>query len=282
LSGGFPHSDIPGSKGALASPGLIAECHVLHRLLLPRHPPNALLALDPIRKKTDIRPEALARPGQQPARPAGRHSTRATPVLGKGAQAEERTTRERIGRTSRSVYLDLERLLSFVLPLRCSRTGALPQRCRGRVPVPTRTKTKSVSCFALLTMSNVSSRDATAQDVRGRPGRSHRRLRTFRRLRTLWRPRKGLVGRGGVEPPTSRLSGVRSNHLSYRPNPAGQRPSCSNLGKAGPVLSALRASIPFKRSTGAFDPAKPDQGSMVEPTGIEPVTLCLQSRCSPS
>ena len=27
-----------------------------------------------------------------------------------------------------------------------------------------------------------------------------------------------LVGRGGLEPPTSRLSGVRSNHLSYRPN----------------------------------------------------------------
>ena len=27
----------------------------------------------------------------------------------------------------------------------------------------------------------------------------------------------GMVGRGGLEPPTSRLSGVRSNHLSYRP-----------------------------------------------------------------
>jgi hypothetical protein len=52
LSGGLPHSEIPGSKGALASPGLIAECHVLHRLLLPRHPPNALLALDPIQKTT--------------------------------------------------------------------------------------------------------------------------------------------------------------------------------------------------------------------------------------
>ena len=52
-SGGFPHSDIPGSKGALASPGLIAECHVLHRLLPPRHPPNALLALDPS-QKTDV------------------------------------------------------------------------------------------------------------------------------------------------------------------------------------------------------------------------------------
>ncbi|CAN0091238.1 unnamed protein product [Chrysoparadoxa australica] len=27
-----------------------------------------------------------------------------------------------------------------------------------------------------------------------------------------------MVGRGGLEPPTSRLSGVRSNHLSYRPD----------------------------------------------------------------
>ena len=26
-----------------------------------------------------------------------------------------------------------------------------------------------------------------------------------------------VVGLGGLEPPTSRLSGVRSNHLSYRP-----------------------------------------------------------------
>ena len=28
-----------------------------------------------------------------------------------------------------------------------------------------------------------------------------------------------MVGLGGLEPPTSRLSGVRSNHLSYRPMP---------------------------------------------------------------
>ena len=33
-------------------------------------------------------------------------------------------------------------------------------------------------------------------------------------------PRPGLVGLGGFEPPTSRLSGERSNQLSYRP--AGQ------------------------------------------------------------
>ena len=39
----------------------------------------------------------------------------------------------------------------------------------------------------------------------------------------VWPPReaKRMVGRGGLEPPTSRLSGVRSNHLSYRPIPMG-------------------------------------------------------------
>src|SRR6476620_4839147 len=54
-----------------------------------------------------------------------------------------------------------------------------------------------------------------------------------------------LVGLGGLEPPASPLSGVRSNHLSYRPK-------------------------------------KSSQVEVVEPVGIEPTTPCLQSRCSPS
>jgi hypothetical protein len=42
---GFPHSEIPGSKPACGSPRLIAACHVLHRLLAPRHSPYALSSL---------------------------------------------------------------------------------------------------------------------------------------------------------------------------------------------------------------------------------------------
>jgi hypothetical protein len=42
---GFPHSEILGSKPACGSPRLIAACHVLLRLLAPRHPPYALSSL---------------------------------------------------------------------------------------------------------------------------------------------------------------------------------------------------------------------------------------------
>ena len=53
ISGGFPHSDISGSKPIPGSPKLNAGYHVLHRLLLPRHPPNALFALDLIQEEHD-------------------------------------------------------------------------------------------------------------------------------------------------------------------------------------------------------------------------------------
>ena len=43
--GWLPYSEIPGSKLACNSPGLIAACCVLHRLPAPRHPPYALSSL---------------------------------------------------------------------------------------------------------------------------------------------------------------------------------------------------------------------------------------------
>ena|SRR5579871_2799044 len=41
---------------------------------------------------------------------------------------------------------------------------------------------------------------------------------------SLGNPRPDVVGLGGVEPPTSPLSGVRSNQLSYRPGGFGWPP----------------------------------------------------------
>ena len=42
-------------------------------------------------------------------------------------------------------------------------------------------------------------------------------LNSHRVSASLWE----VVGTSGLEPPTSRLSGVRSNHLSYAPNVGG-------------------------------------------------------------
>ena len=44
-SAGFPHSVICGSMLMCSSPQLIAACHDLHRLLMPRHSPCALISL---------------------------------------------------------------------------------------------------------------------------------------------------------------------------------------------------------------------------------------------
>ena len=60
-----------------------------------------------------------------------------------------------------------------------------------------------------------------------------------------------LVGLSGLEPPTSCLSGMRSNHLSYNPLSWVVRPLWS-----------------------AF--------AVVEMMGFEPMTPCLQGRCSPN
>jgi hypothetical protein len=65
--GGLPHSEIPGSTIARISPGLFAACHVLHRLSVPRHPPDALnLTLD--RKTRRLQ-------GQAPTRRASHEDT---------------------------------------------------------------------------------------------------------------------------------------------------------------------------------------------------------------
>ena len=84
-----------------------------------------------------------------------------------------------------------------------------------------------------------------------------------------------LVGLRGLEPPTLRLSGVRSNHLSYKPMSFSAlvvgnylRPNFSSRPQAALKFSLL--SFFFKRK------------KVVEMRRIELLTPCLQGRCSPS
>ena len=92
-----------------------------------------------------------------------------------------------------------------------------------------------------------------------------------------------LVGLDGLEPSTSRLSGARSNHLSYRPfllkgtdsNHLSPYSFCSH-SSLHPSCDGLRLScvLPRVLAVGTAD--------LVEMMGIEPMTPCLQGRCSPS
>ena len=71
LRRGLPHSEILGSKPARGSPRLFAACHVLHRLLAPRHPPNALISLaiqpQPPARRTKPRPARKTTKAKQQA-----------------------------------------------------------------------------------------------------------------------------------------------------------------------------------------------------------------------
>ena len=67
-----------------------------------------------------------------------------------------------------------------------------------------------------------------------------------------------MVGLSGLEPPTSRLSGARSNLLSYKPIFPGV------IRFLHPALHSLLNVV------------------LVEMMGFEPMTPCLQGRCSPN
>ena len=148
---GFPHSDICGSKGARASPQLFAACHVLHRLSVPRHPPNALLILDRSRTRHAQTQKPIGILAQnQNLNPGPDKQTRPRPCttshlfLSDGHSRHEQKTRVYIGeipRPSHKPTPDLKRLATYS---QCHKTLQHQLNARQKLP-------KSNSC---LTMSH--------------------------------------------------------------------------------------------------------------------------------
>ena len=110
------------------------------------------------------------------------------------------------------------------------------------------------------------------------------------------------MGSSGLEPPTSRLSGARSNLLSYEPAAAVPQPYSHIFQLSRGVLtrSFALAYLGFTNlvsllafgSFVCFFPSLPclsGQGDrsfrftcVMEMMGFEPMTPCLQGRCSPN
>ena len=200
---GFPHSEIFGSKCIGNSPKLIAAYHVLHRLSVPRHPPNALLVLDLTfcqRNDDSHRHHGSFRAGDDP-HPRKRPCY---PFL-----------RPRLGDGARKSRL----LRPHTSDKRCQRTNSAPSAPR-------------VLCRAFSRTSDGGGRrDRTDDLLLAKQALSQLSyapvLRTPVSIAISLRPQRGpaprpkssrprnLVGQGGFEPPTSRLSSARSNQLSY-------------------------------------------------------------------
>jgi hypothetical protein len=177
----LPHSEICGSTLLGSSPQLIAALHVLLRRSMPRHPPCALCNLA--------------------------YRTWTAPAL---------RTAQGLSHNNMGSYLPC--FLQFYFLLR----------------FPIRQRTFLVWLTAERTADPGTGRGLAIPNKYGMPMILAVELRGFEPRTPCLQSRcssqlsyspgvfpnvRAPVGLGGVEPPTSRLSGVRSNHLSYKPSP---------------------------------------------------------------
>ena len=199
---GLPHSEIPGSPAASASPGHFAawprpssaadakastvrsSSRSRHRRPVAPVPagPRHRRALDPVARRRLAARRPIARPGMRSAAAAGRLLLVVCLLAGH----------------RRSVNPD-SRVPSEMARQALSRSPAIRQPGGGAAGIRTPDLRRAKAALSQLSYGP------------GRQGRT-------------------LVGAPGLEPGTSALSGPRSNHLSYAPTPASlaldARPSC--------------------------------------------------------
>ena len=257
IEGGFPHSEILGSKLVRSSPRLIAAYHVLHRLSAPRHPPNALMALDrshdrwPPLHATSHRQKDLDRKievlGTSPRMlPYGRtcrthprhHRTPQCPMADAFPLHDDKEPARQL-KARRSIARTGPKPANFSSTATPSVTARISQRTDPSFPNPKRSggarrdrtddlmlakhALSQLSYGPILACSQDGSSwpQAPAQPpaawLHAPSGAAPVRACGATRRITLTAIPMIMVGLGRLERPTSPLSGVRSNHLSYRP-----------------------------------------------------------------
>ena len=210
--GGFPHSEITGSKGASASPVLIAACHVLHRLSTPRHPSEALQRLIVSQQNSCLVYSARL------------ERCRGTKPDFCQTMSSSRTRPKSSGEPVTFFLYDINarRLMepTAILDAICELLGRTASNAGPQVMSraagaawwsQTESNRRHPACKA----------GALPTELWPHSNRNSAKPRravgdAVLRLRTPSEP-EVLVGPGRLELPTLRLSGVRSNHLSYGP-----------------------------------------------------------------
>ena len=243
----MPHSEILGSQPARGSPRLFAACHVLHRLLAPRHPPDALAFLGPHQRQPHHAPHQVCDlagtppvGAQRRRRGRGCSGRRREGPFQRQLQLQVLPTARRAKRGSgkhthakhapcrrRKKRAGTHDLPAPAAPRRMARIApAMPAR---RAPRHHLTMSKEHAPSPRPNRAGGAQTGRFASGGRARPGP--------RRPHLPATGKRGLVGLGRLERPTSRLSGVRSNQLSYRPerHPAGPG-SPGGEGRANPYL----------------------------------------------
>ena len=218
-SGGLPHSEIPGSTIARISPGLIAACHVLHRLSTPRHSPDALHYLNPHPTPATgpevflggLSASGLLEPVAGPDQTSACSHHRSNLAL-RGVEPHQ-LHGERAGECFTTLSIPC-------VPIQTSGQRLSVPRNQHRCPTARRshsqrkhhTMTNSIPRPGPMSGGKPSSRDQACACSRSVEHFIPRRPWTSQPL-----PERGMVGPGRFERPTSPLSGVRSNRLSYGP-----------------------------------------------------------------
>ena len=184
-SGGFPHSEIPGSMDVCSSPRLIAAYHVFHRLPVPRHSPCALFSL--------------------------------TVFLA----FDSPICQQDLNKIVVNNFLCISfRSYYSVFKVHPGLSPRLPSASPKCIRTPNHQKQIAYTRFRSYKRAQLSRLSFSFEKVVGSSLESRNALfayTSYKRAFRASRLRSPLVGSSGLEPPTSRLSGARSNHLSYEP-----------------------------------------------------------------